>query len=255
VHTHRHPTRVRFTTPLALGSVTHHRELNVSRGVTRMAITVPRAPSPLWGVIPQGGACPATSTGVTRSSSLLRAHAPALLPLPAYALWRGPRVWAGCRVPLLGGGPARCDLPHRCGGAWTRTPPRFGSARTRFFPQNLGLPSRATSSAHWTSRHSRHFHDEPMSGLPSFREVQAPPRARPPGGASRRRSTSSGQPGRVRHAMPVWGPHTHGGLATCLTRAIDTAGRSPARLKPFRPLHASVCSAGETHDTFTPLPP
>ena len=38
--------------------------------------------------------------------------------------------------------------------------------------------------------------------------------------------------------MPVWLPITDCGIATCLNRAIDTTGLSPARLRPFRPLHA-----------------
>jgi hypothetical protein len=50
VHAHIHPSRHRFTALLAIGSVDHHIELNVSGGVTSMAITVPRAPLPLWGV-------------------------------------------------------------------------------------------------------------------------------------------------------------------------------------------------------------
>lgn len=52
MHAHIHPARLRFTTPLAIGSVDHHIELKVSGGVTRMAITVPRAPLPRWGVTP-----------------------------------------------------------------------------------------------------------------------------------------------------------------------------------------------------------
>jgi hypothetical protein len=52
-----------------------------------------------------------------------------------------------------------------------------------------------------------------------------------------------GSPGRVRHAMPMWLPITDYGIATCLNRAIDTTGLSPARLGPFRPLHARACSA------------
>ena len=112
-----------------------------------MAIPVPRAPSPPWGVTPPRVAYAATETGVTRPCTLLRTHAPDLNPLTPYALWLGPCVFAGCRVPLLGGGPSRCYLLTRCGGAWTRTPPRLCGALTRFFPQSFGLTSRATGSA------------------------------------------------------------------------------------------------------------
>src|SRR6059036_2392973 len=60
------------------------------------------------------------SAGVTRPSSLLWAHAPDLHPLASYARWLGTPVFAGCRVPLLGGGPSRCCLLNLCGDAWTR---------------------------------------------------------------------------------------------------------------------------------------
>ena len=80
MHAHIHPSRHRFTALLAIGSVDHHIEIKVSGGVTRMAITVPRAPSPLK-VLPTGDCMPAVSAGMTRPSSLLRAHAPDLNPL------------------------------------------------------------------------------------------------------------------------------------------------------------------------------
>jgi hypothetical protein len=146
-------------------------------------------------------------------------------------------------MPLLGRGPSRCYLLNLCGGAWTRTPPRFVGAPARFFPTNIGLTSHATSSARWDYHHSSNFSDEPISGLQSFRDVQAPPLARPPGCSYRRSTPSSGQPGRIRHAMPMWLPNTDCGIATCLNRAIDTTGLSPARLRPFRPLHARLGSA------------
>ena len=153
-------------------------------------------------------------------------------------------------MPLLGGGPSRCYLLNLCGGAWTRTPPRFCGALTRYFPQNIGIPLRARGSARRNSRHSSNFHGEPISGLQSCRHVQAPPLARPPGCSSRRSAKSSEQPGRLRHAMPVWLPITNCGIATCLNRAIDTTGLSPARLRPFRPLHVRVGSA-----IARPIPP
>ena len=77
-----------------------------------------------------------------------------------------------------------------------------------------------------------------LRGCKSCRHVQAPPRARPPDCSSRRGSQSSGQPGRVHHAMPVWLPTTNCGIATCLHRAMGTTGLAPARLRPSRPLHA-----------------
>ena len=58
VHAHLHLSRLRFTTPLAIGSVYHSKQAQVLCGVTRMAITVPRAPSPPWGVTPPKIVCP-----------------------------------------------------------------------------------------------------------------------------------------------------------------------------------------------------
>ena len=90
MHAHIHPTRVWFTARLAIGSVNHNLGLKVPYGATRMAITVPRAPSPRWGVTPRRIAYAATETGVTRPFTLLRTHAPDLNPLTPYALWLGP---------------------------------------------------------------------------------------------------------------------------------------------------------------------
>lgn len=202
---------------------------------------------------PAEGRGPTTSASGPRPSSLLRAHAPALPPRPAYALWRGPCVLAGCRVPLLGGGPSRCSRLNLCGGAWPRTPSRFCGALTRFFPQHLGRTCRARGAARGDSRHDSHFHGEPISGLQSCLDVQAPPLARPPGCSYRRSAKSSGQPGRLRHAKNVWVPTTHCGIATCLKRAIGPTGLAPARLRPSRPLHARLCSARDV--CWTPRHP
>jgi len=48
---------------------------------------------------------------------------------------------------------------------------------------------------------------------------------------------SSGQLGRLLHAMDVWLPYTNCGIATYPNRAIGMTGLSPARLRPCRPLH------------------
>src|SRR5262245_23585943 len=55
--------------------------------------------------------------------------------------------------------------------------------------------------------------------------------------------------------MPVWLPITDWGIATCLHRAIDPTGLSPARLGPFRPLHACHGSARSAYRLrVDPLP-
>ena len=83
---------------------------------------------------------PAVSAGMIRPSSLLRAHAPDLNPLPAYALWLGPRVFAGCCVPLLGGGPSRCYLPNLCVEVLGPVPRRASAVR-------MPVSSRSTSAS------------------------------------------------------------------------------------------------------------
>jgi hypothetical protein len=75
VHAHLHPARLRLTPPRALGSVDHQIELNVSGGVTRLAITGPSAPVPLWGVTPPRGVYPQPRPalpGPQRSYGLMR---------------------------------------------------------------------------------------------------------------------------------------------------------------------------------------
>jgi hypothetical protein len=79
-----------------------------------------------------------------------------------------------------------------------------------------------------------------FSGLQSVRDVQAPTLASPPGCTHRRSSKSPGRPGRLHHASPGWLPAPGCGIATCPTRATDTAGLSPAGLQPCRLLPESV---------------
>ena len=123
------------------------------------AIAVPRAPSPLPGVTPRSVPLPATSIDVPRSSALVRAHAPRQNPPVASVCRLGPRVLAGCCVPLLGVGPSRRYLLTLSLGAWTRTPPRFSGALARFFPDNSDLTSVYTGSARWNLHHQSNFSD------------------------------------------------------------------------------------------------
>ncbi len=57
-------------------------------------------------------------------------------------------VFAGCYRPLLVTGPSRHYLCNPCVGAWTHTPPCSSGAHTHFFPEDSGLTSRKTRSAH-----------------------------------------------------------------------------------------------------------
>jgi hypothetical protein len=118
----------------------------------------------------------------------------------------GQQVFAGCRRPLLGDGPSRRYLCNLCIGAWTLTPRCLFGALTRFFPKNIGLTLVVRSSAHpdypCNATSTRHA----ISGLQSFRNVQAPMFTRPPGCSHRCELQFSGRPGRLHHAMDMWLP-------------------------------------------------
>ena len=57
-------------------------------------------------------------------------------------------VFAGCCQPLLGDGLSQRYLRNLCKGACTHTPRCFPGALNRFFPENIGLTSGLTRSAH-----------------------------------------------------------------------------------------------------------
>ena len=109
---------------------------------------VPRAPLPRAGVAATSKACTASWKGITPSSSLIRTHAPDLLPSTRLRHGLARTVFAGCCQPLLGTGPSRRYL---CQSFPACLDPYSGcsrSARTRCFPLNIGLPRVRTGSAH-----------------------------------------------------------------------------------------------------------
>ena len=109
---------------------------------------VPRAPLPRVGVTAARKACAAFWKGVTPSSSLIRAHAPDLLPSIRLRHGLARMVFAACCQPLLGTGPSRRYL---CQSFPTCLDPYSGcsqGARARCFPQDIGLPRVRTGSAH-----------------------------------------------------------------------------------------------------------
>jgi len=57
-------------------------------------------------------------------------------------------VFAGCCQPLLRDGLSQRYLRNLCKGACTHTPRCFSGAFNRFFPENIGLTSGLTRSAH-----------------------------------------------------------------------------------------------------------
>ena len=108
---------------------------------------MPRAPLPGLGVTRTRATFNVASVGVAPPSSLIWAHAPVLQPLPSFVLLMK-EVFAGCCRPLLVTGPSRHYLCNPCVGAWTHTPPCSSGAYTHFFPEDSGLTSRETRSAH-----------------------------------------------------------------------------------------------------------
>src|SRR4029453_5165014 len=175
---------------------------------------------------------------MTRSASLIWAHAPDHPPLAASGYRLVPRVLAGCCVPLLGVGLSRRYLLNLSLGAWTRTPPRSSGALARFFPDDIGLPSVSTGSARRNIHHDSNFYDghrfrgcshSLMFRLPYLLGLQVAPTATA-------LSQAIGQPGRLHHAKNVWLPYTNCGIATYPNRAIDMAGLFPPACGACRPL-------------------
>ena len=108
---------------------------------------VPRAPSRTQGVTSRAVAAFSTSAGVTPPSSLLLAHASILCPPTAYGHCLGQRVCAGCGQPLLDIGPSQRFLHESFPRCLDPYPGGPHGARTRFFPQGIGLPHFLTGSA------------------------------------------------------------------------------------------------------------
>jgi hypothetical protein len=101
VHAHIHPSRLKFTTPLAIGSVDHHIELRVSGGVTRMAITVPRAPLPRWGVTPPRVVCPQPRPALPYVQEVRRAETAVMIATSVTNQFRGCSHSVMFRLPHL----------------------------------------------------------------------------------------------------------------------------------------------------------
>jgi|GEM_PF-3942036 len=122
---------------------------------------------------------------LTPPSSLLRAHAPDQVPPVAFGS-PVPQVFAGCRQSLLASGPSRHYLCNPCTGAWTPTPRCSLLALVRFFQRDDGLTSFDTGSAHQIFPIMQLQLGATISRLQSFRYVQAPVLASPPGCTHRR---------------------------------------------------------------------
>jgi hypothetical protein len=153
------------------------------------------------------------------------------LPPSSYHLLR--QVFAGCHQSLLEDGPSRHYLCNPCVGAWTPTPQCSSGALARFFPEDNGLTSDVTGSAHQTlpimqlqpGIEFRGCSHSLMFRLPRSLDHQVAPTA-----VLKR----SERPGRLHRASLGWLPAPRCGITTYPTRATDTAGLSPAGLQPCR---------------------
>jgi hypothetical protein len=153
------------------------------------------------------------------------------------------RVFAGCCKPLLDDESSRHYLRTPCMVAWTLTPWCPSSALTRFFPEGIGLTLVAKGSAHQI------FPAMQLQQGHTFEAAVIPFMFKPP--------CSLGLPVaptdvlfRLHGSQAVYTTHrTCGyplmpcGIATCLTRAIDMTGLSPAGLRPCRLLPPPLCRA------------
>jgi hypothetical protein len=93
-----------------------------------------------------------TSEGATLPSSLLRAHAPDKDPLTGFGCPYSDESLSAVadHQSLRGIGLSRHYLCNPCVGAWTFTPQCPSGALARFFPEDNGLTSDVTGSAHQT---------------------------------------------------------------------------------------------------------
>ena len=162
---------------------------------------VPRAPLPDAGVTSIGAMSTCiTSEGVTPPSSLIRALAPDQIPPVVFGL----PYWTGlCRLLPVPAG--RWSFPtlslhsvHRCLDPYPGMP--LWCIRP-FLPRELQPHPRCTEFGASNLPPQCNFNDDPFTGRQSFRYVQAPMLASPPGCTYRAGSKSYGQPGRLRHAM------------------------------------------------------
>ncbi len=141
-----------------------------------------------------------TSEGVTPPSLLLRTHAPDQNPP---ILFGSPYSMGPCRLSPVPAGwwsfpTLSLQSIHRCLDPYPGMPlwcPR------PFLPRELQPHPRCTDFGASNIPPQCNFNDDLISGRQSFRYVQAPMVASPPGCTHRTDSLSCGQPGRLRHAM------------------------------------------------------
>src|SRR5713226_9199651 len=186
---------------------------------------VPRAPLPGRSVTSAGAMSCTASKGVTLSSLLLRAHAPARLPSAYFSLGLVWRIFAGYCQFLLRVGPSRRYLRETLLGCLDLCHGGIRSALARYFLHIVGLPQRVMG------RLPTNFH--PMtpwwalfSRLQSFLNVQTSKLACHPGHPYRN-GIPIGQPWRLHPGRTCVVTSTCTGYAIRPKRAIDGRGLSP----------------------------
>ena len=202
------------------------------------------------------------STGVTRSSSLLRAHASSQHPplVLGFALYERSSQVAASPCCMLA-------FPDVISAVCLWAP---GPVPRRDLPVRLLVSSRSTSASRYGICVRLAIHPckaaSPRGAIPrlqSFANVQAPIVARPPGCSHRCGSKA------IRAAGPFTPRNEHVvtdmncGIATRLNRATGAAGLSPARLRPCRPLQChpappaqvSMAASSISNHFTSPRPP
>src|SRR5712691_11831468 len=186
---------------------------------------VPRAPLPGGDVTSAGAMSCTASKGITLSSLLLRAHAPARLPSAYFGLGLVWRIFAGYCQFLLRVGPSRRYLRETLLGCLDLCHGGIRSALARYFLHIVGLPQRVMG------RLPTNFH--PMtpwwalfSRLQPFLNVQTSKLSCHPGHPYRN-GIPVGQPWRLHPGRTCVVTSTCTGHAIRPKRAIDGRGLSP----------------------------
>src|SRR5258707_1109786 len=186
---------------------------------------VPRAPLP-DGIITSAGAMSCTaSKGVTLSSLLLRAHAPARLPSAYFSLGIVWRIFAGYCQFLLKVGPSRRYLRETLLGCLDLCHGGIRSALARYFLHIVGLPPRVMGRLP-TNFHPMTSWCALISRLQPFLNVQTSKLACHPGHPYRN-GIPIGQLWRLHPGRTCVVTSTCTGYAIRPKRAIDGSGLSP----------------------------
>jgi hypothetical protein len=165
------------------------------------------------------------SKGVTLSSLLLRAHAPARLPSAYFSLGLIWRIFAGYCQFLLRVGPSRRYLRETLLGCLDLCHGGIRSALARYFLHIVGLPPRVMGRLP-TDFHPMTSWWELFSRLQSFLNVQTSKLACHPGHPCRN-GIPIGQPWRLHPGRTCVVTSTCTGYAIRPNRAIDGRGLSP----------------------------